>query len=138
MTAPKDRVAAEVARRGHDAVVSDCLALLCGSTDPARVRPLAGPGADKYFDGAEHTDLYWFRVWALRALLWEWDPVATAEVRAAMPDEAWRVREMAAKVAARHLVGEATPELVRLREDPVPRVRAAAERALVRIGSAGA
>lgn len=135
---PKERVAAEVARRGHDAVVADCRALLRGSTDLSRVRPLTGPAADKYADGAEHTDLYWFRVWALRALLWEWDPAATPDVRAAMADEAWRVREMAAKVAARHLAGAATPELVRLRDDPVPRVRDAAQRALLRITSTGA
>jgi hypothetical protein len=53
-------------------------------------------------------------------------------------DEAWRVREMAAKVAARHLVGDCTEALVRLRDVGVPRVRAAADRALRRIGAAGA
>jgi hypothetical protein len=55
-----------------------------------------------------------------------------------MADEHWRVREMAAKVAARHLVDEATTALADLRDDSVPRVRAAAERALVRLARADA
>jgi len=45
---------------------------------------------------------------------------------------------MAAKVVARHLVGEATGAVADLREDPVPRVRQAAQRALVRLTAAGA
>jgi hypothetical protein len=40
---------------------------------------------------------------------------------------------MAAKVVARHLVGEATSAVAALRADPVPRVRSAAERALIRL-----
>jgi hypothetical protein len=45
---------------------------------------------------------------------------------------------MAAKVVARHLVGEATATVAELRDDPVPRVRKAAERALVRLSRADA
>ncbi len=135
---PRERVAAECARRGKDAVVADCLAVLRGATDPTLVSSLAGPGANKYFDGAEHSDTYWFRVWALRALLWSWDARAIGCVCDALTDGSWRVREMAAKVAARHLVGDATPALAGLRDDPVPRVRNAAQRALMRIGAAGA
>jgi hypothetical protein len=134
---PRERIEAECIRRGKAAVLADCLALLGGATDPNLVRSLAGPGADKFFDGAEHTDTYWFRVWALRGLLWSWDASATAGVCEALTDDAWRVREMAAKVAARHLVGDATATLAELRDDPVPRVRQAAERALIRIGAAG-
>jgi HEAT repeats len=135
---PRERVEAECARRGKDAVVTDCIALLQGEEDPDLLRALAGPGAEKFFDGREHHDTYWFRVWALRGLLWAWDPRATECIRAAFADEAWRVREMAAKVVARHLVGEATEGVARLRDDPVPRVRAAAERALVRLSDADA
>lgn len=76
----------------------------------------------------------------LRGLLWSWDPRAAGTVCAAMADEHWRVREMAAKVAAkvaaRHLVDEAETALADLRDDSVPRVRAAAERALVRLARA--
>ncbi|MDX6197179.1 MAG: hypothetical protein QOJ79_330 [Actinomycetota bacterium] len=73
---------------------------------------------------------YWLRVWGARGLLWNWDPRAVPSLRAALSDEAWRVREMAAKVVARHLVDEVQPALVELCHDPVPRVRAAAARAV--------
>lgn len=41
------------------------------------------------------------------------------------------VREMAAKVVARHRVGGALDAVAPLRDDPIPRVRAAAHRAVV-------
>ena len=73
----------------------------------------------------------WPRVWAARGLLHAWDDRATAAIIQATADDAWRVREMAAKVIARHRVADAFPAVSRLRADPVPRVRAAAERAVV-------
>jgi hypothetical protein len=130
---PRERIEAECARRGKDAVLADCLALLRGKTDLDLLQSLVGRGADKYFDGEVHDDIYWFRVWALRGLLWSWDDSAAQAVRDAMADEAWRVREMAAKVVARHLVTEAGPAVAELRRDPVPRVRQAAERAVARL-----
>ncbi|MGZ4749687.1 MAG: hypothetical protein ACXVYU_01330 [Oryzihumus sp.] len=48
---PREHIEAECARRGRDAVVADCLALLDGAEDPALVLSLAGPGARKYLDG---------------------------------------------------------------------------------------
>ena len=136
---PRERIEAECARRGRAAVVDDCLALLAGETEERLILSLTSPAAArKYFDGREHEDLYWFRVWALRGLLWAWDDRATGRLRDSMSDEAWRVREMAAKVVARHQVGDALPEVARLRADPVPRVRAAAERAVARITEAEA
>lgn len=115
----------------------DCIALLEGSTDLRLLASVAGAGADKYADGAVHDDIYWFRVWALRGLLWAWDPRATAQVCAATTDEAWRVREMAAKLVARHVVSEAFTAVANLRNDPIPRVRLAAERAVARLSAAG-
>ena len=135
---PRQRIESECARRGQRAVVDDCLALLRGSTDLARLQSLVGAGGDKYFDGEDHHDLYWFRVWALRGLLWAWDPRAEREVCRALADESWRVREMAAKVVARHLIGAAAEAVAALREDPVPRVRQAAQRAQVRLTAHGA
>ena len=44
----------------------------------------------------------------------------------------------AAKVIARRLIGEGLEAVAGLRDDPVPRVRAAAERALVALTAAGA
>ena len=73
---------------------------------------------------------YWLRVWGARGLLWNWDPRAVDPIRTALGDDAWRVREMAAKVVARHLVDDVQPDVAALVDDPVPRVRAAASRAL--------
>jgi hypothetical protein len=77
-------------------------------------------------------------VWAVRALLYAWDDTARAAVVHALADEAWRVREMAAKVIARRLLGEALEAVSELRHDPVPRVRQAAERAVTVLTAAGA
>jgi hypothetical protein len=55
-----------------------------------------------------------------------------------MSDEAWRVRELAAKVVARHVIGDALPAVAALRADPIPRVRAAASRAVAALSYAGA
>jgi hypothetical protein len=85
---PREHIEAECARRGKEAVLADCLTLLDGSTDPELVRSLTGPSADKYFDGGHHEDVYWFRVWALRGLLWSWDERATPAVCAALGDDA--------------------------------------------------
>jgi HEAT repeat protein len=136
---PRERIAAERARRGKEAVLADCLAVLRGEpVTPELLTGLAGRGVEKFFDGEEHGDTYWFRVWALRALLWSWDPRAADAVIEAMEDDSWRVREMAAKVVARNLVGDAVSAVSELGDDPVPRVRAAAARALVRLSEADA
>ena len=75
--------------------VDGCARLVRGDyTDAGLITALGREGAAKFFDGREHEDTYWFRVLA------------------AFGDEAWRVREMAAKV---------------------PRVRAAAQRAVARL-----
>jgi hypothetical protein len=55
----------------------------------------------------------------------------TDAIIAAARDPAWRVREMAAKVVARHRVGAALGAVAALRDDSVPRVRAAASRAVL-------
>jgi hypothetical protein len=83
-------------------------------------------------------DGYWPRVWAARGLLHAWADDATDAIIAASADDAWRVREMAAKVIARHRVGDALPAVAALRHDPVPRVRSAAERAVMILAAAGA
>ena len=45
---------------------------------------------------------------------------------------------MACKVIARHQVGDALPVVAEMHDDPVPRVRAAAARALVLLTTASA
>jgi HEAT repeats len=131
---PRQSVAAECERRGKAAVVAGCIGLLQGrpGTDDALLIALAGPAAQAVLDGsAGGRDGYWPRVWAARGLLYAWDDRATTMIIQATADDAWRVREMAAKVIARHRVGDALPAVSRLRTDPVQRVRAAAERAVV-------
>jgi hypothetical protein len=136
---PRQSIEAECARRGHAAVVAGCVGLVVGDdVDPDLVVALAGPGADKFLDGRPHDDTYWLRVWGARGLLWAWDGSALGAVRRALGDDAWRVREMAAKVVARHLVGDVLAEVAALRDDPVPRVRAAATRAVAALTARGA
>jgi hypothetical protein len=65
-----------------------------------------------------------------QGLLWAWDEAALPTLLDALGDESWRVREMAAKVIARHRIGDAFDAMAALRDDSVPRVRAAAERAV--------
>lgn len=120
--------------------MAGCVDLLTGRADlqesdqepdQALVIALGGPPARRVLEGRDQE--YWLRVWAARGLLWAWqDSDATVEaITGAMSDEAWRVREMAAKVVARNLVGDALTAVSALLEDPVPRVRAAASRAVV-------
>src|SRR5690349_24868979 len=131
---PRQSVAAECERRGSAAVAAGCIELLQGrqGTDDALLIALAGPAAQAVLDGsAGGKEGYWPRVWAARGLLHAWDDRATAVIIQATADDAWRVREVAAKVIARHRVEGAFAAVARLREDRVPRVRAAAQRAVV-------
>jgi HEAT repeat protein len=59
-----------------------------------------------------------------------WADSATAAVVEALGDEHWRVREMAAKVVAKHRMDEALERVVELRTDTNQRVSDAATRAV--------
>jgi len=108
--------------------------LLAGrEADAELIIALGGPPARAVVTGEASWPDYWLRVWAARGLLWAWDDKALASVEAALEDDSWRVREMALKVVARHQLSDVVVKVVDLQEDPVPRVRAAAERALVRM-----
>ncbi len=118
-------------------VIAGCIDLLSGKdVDPTLLHALGGPPALWAVTGGEGGPDYWLRVWAARGLLWTWDDRALPAVETALGDPAWRVREMAAKVAARHHLGDLLEALDALRADPNLRVRAAAERAVTRIVSA--
>lgn len=134
-TTPRQSVEAACAADGAPAVVAKCVALLQGGeADDEFLLTIGGPAARAVLDGkAGGTSGYWPRTWAARALLYAWEDRATPAVLAAMDDDAWRVREMAAKVVARHRVDDAVEQLQRLRDDPVARVRAAALRAQRRL-----
>lgn len=143
---PSQRIAAECARAGGGpALVAGCVALLSGrpdEVDDRLITVLGGDPARRVLDGGDGgRSGYWPRVWAARGLLHAWDDqaavpseptgAATAAIIGALGDDAWRVREMTAKVIARHRVGQAFDAVAALRDDPVPRVRAAAARAVV-------
>jgi hypothetical protein len=129
---PRQGIEAECARRGKDEVVQGCVHLILGQdVDPALLMVLGGPGATKFLDGNSHEDGYWLRVWGARGLLWTWDDTAVVAIDVALHDQAWRVREMALKVVRRHLLEDLRQAASLLRNDPVPRVRQAADRATV-------
>jgi hypothetical protein len=133
---PRQSIELECTRRGEADLVAGCLGLLAGrDVDDGLVFAVGGPAARSVLDGGQQ---YWLRVWAMRALLYAWDDTARPAVLAGMADEAWRVREMAAKVVARRRLGEALAGVAGLRDDPVPRVRAAATRALTILTAAQA
>jgi len=87
------------------------------------------PSAENVLEGRDGgIDVYWPRVWAARGLLHVWDDVATDAIITATTHAAWRVREMSAKVIARHHVGSAIDAVVILLDDENARVRASAAR----------
>jgi hypothetical protein len=135
---PRESVQRECARRGKAEVVAGCVALLTGGdVDAELVLALGGPPARWVVTGEPPGPPYWLRVWALRGLLWAWDDLALQSVKAALNDEAWRVREMALRVVARQRLEDASATVVSLQHDPVARVRAAASRALTRLSASG-
>jgi hypothetical protein len=136
---PRQSIEIECARRGRDEVIDGCVALLRGrEVDDDLIMALGGPnGLNVIHDGPAQRNQYWRRVWGARGLLYAFDGRATDAVIGALADEHWRVREMAAKVIARHQLDAALPAVAELRDDPVPRVRAASERALILLAAAG-
>ena len=136
---PRQSVELECMRRGRGQVVDGCVELLCGrDVDDDLIMALAGPaGRVVLDDGPAQRNQYWRRVWAARGLLYAYDEQAEAAIIDALRDEHWRVREMAAKVIARHKIGVGLTAVAGLRDDPVPRVRSAGERAVVVLTAAG-
>lgn len=131
---PRERVEAEAARRGKDAFVAGCMKLLSGhEADADLIVALGGGPARWAVQGSEPGPDYWLRVWAARGLLWVWDDKASSLVLDSLRDDAWRVREMTVKVAARHRLTAAAPVIADLRTDKNARVRATAERAAHRL-----
>ena len=136
---PVERVDALVGLVGADAVVDWCVDLLRGGywTEPAQPDlDWIGGRSSVAMVGKDLDLVYWPRVWAARALLHVYRPQAVSAVVGGLTDESWRVREMCAKVARAHRLGEAAEALHGCCSDDVPRVRSAAVRALARVGEA--
>lgn len=127
------RLAAAVAEYGENTVVLRSLSLLAGNNEGEDfLLYVGGEHARGILDGAPV--LYWPELWGTRALLYVWNDSAVLAVTAALNNQAWRVREMATRVAAARKL-DVEPILTELLTDEVPRVRAAAARALGVIGS---
>jgi hypothetical protein len=80
-------------------------------TDDSLVLALRGPGAQQVLDGRDLVH--------------------------ATSDQSWRVREMTAKVVAKHRVDAALEAALELSRGPVLRVRTAAQRAVRELAAAG-
>jgi HEAT repeats len=136
---PRQSVELECARRGRGPVIDGCVALLRRQdVDDNLIMALsASAGRIVLDDGPRQRNQYWRRVWGARGLLYAFDDRATDAIIGALGDEHWRVREMAAKVIAKHKIGAALSAVADVRDDPVPRVRSAAQRAVVVLTAAG-
>jgi hypothetical protein len=132
---PRLRVEQACQRLGPSQVVARCLRVLAGHTDDPDLVVMLGDShaAQLLSNGIPANQAYWLRVWAARGLLWAGPGDDTKVLRAALSDDAWRVREMTCKVVARHRVGDLLDDVAALESDPVPRVRMAATRAVTRI-----
>jgi hypothetical protein len=140
---PVQRLIEELAQRlGPDAFAAVCVDLMGGAprTDHLDALPwLTGhdwaPGQPVH-DPTVWKD-HWLRSWGARGLLHVWvDPAgrATAAVVAGLGDPEWRPAEMCLKVVAAHDVAGAGDGAARLAGHALPRVRAAAARALAVVG----
>jgi hypothetical protein len=127
------RLAAAVELYGEAGVVKRSVSLLAGNNEGEDfLLYVGGEHAKGILDGAPV--LYWPELWGTRALLYVWDDSAVAAVRAALGNQAWRVREMGARVAAVRGL-ELVPALTELLTDEVARVRAVAARAIGDVGT---
>ena len=91
---------------------------------------------DQVFDRDSWPD-YWVRTWGARGLLHVWDDPdgrATDAIVTGLSDDHWRPAEMCLKVVAAHDVAGAGDGAAALADHDLPRVRAAAMRALAVAG----
>jgi hypothetical protein len=77
---------------------------------------------------------YWPRTWGARGLRYVWVEECAASIVRGLSDEHWRPAEMCLKVATLRGIGEAGPGAASWLGHDLPRVRAAACRALGAVG----
>lgn len=129
---PGDRITAAVARFGEQAVIDRCASLLMGGNEGEEfLLVVGGRHAQGVLDGAP--PLYWPEVWGARALTFVWAATAASAVHRGLGDQAWRVREMCARVVFLRRLDE-REALAALLTDEVARVRGAAARGLGEVG----
>jgi hypothetical protein len=125
---PQKRIEEAVALFGEQSVAQRAASLLMGGNEGEEfLLWVGGRHAQGVLDGAP--PLYWPEVWGARALTFVWDESAASAVHRGLNDQAWRVREMCARVVFVRTLPE-TDTLLALLGDEVARVRSAAARAL--------
>ncbi|MFI5736566.1 HEAT repeat domain-containing protein [Kribbella sp. NPDC051587] len=140
---PREVVQAAVAAHGEDTVIDWAVAFLTGEISGeaaygaelpklVAITGSANPGGWKA--PVDPVNYYWIRVWAARVFLYLWRDDVVDALLAVEDDPAWRVREHVARITAQRELGQLVDGLLPMLEHELPRVRAAAVRA---IGVAG-
>lgn len=125
---PQKRIEEAVALFGEKSVAERAASLLMGGNEGEEfLLWVGGQHAQGVLDGAP--PLYWPEVWGARALTFVWDDSAAPAIHRGLTDQAWRVREMCARVVFMRKLDE-TDALLTLLADDTARVRSAAARAL--------
>lgn len=140
---PRDVILAACAEYGEDVVIDWCVALLTGEISGedafgadlpklVAITGFANPGG--WAQPVDPVNFYWVRVWAARAFLYIWRDDVVDALLVVADDPAWRVREHVARIAAQRELGQLVEALLPMLDHELPRVRAAAVRA---VGAAG-
>lgn len=125
-------------RLGREEFTAVCVDLLRGAPREDHLDALPWLTGHDWSDGEPVRDPrtwqdYWLRTWGARGLLHVWDDpggLATDAVLTGLGDEHWRPAEMCLKVVAAHDLAGAGDAAATLAGHDLPRVRAAAMRAL--------
>lgn len=140
---PREVVQAAVAAHGEDTVIDWAVAFLIGEISgtaaygeelPKLVAITGSANPGGWSQPVDPVNYYWIRVWAARVFLYVWRDDVVDALLAVADDPAWRVREHVARIAAQRELGQLVDALLPMLEHELPRVRAAAVRA---IGAAG-
>ncbi|HWD83963.1 MAG TPA: HEAT repeat domain-containing protein [Kribbella sp.] len=140
---PRDVVRAACAQYGEDTVIDWCVAFLTGEISGEEAygaelpKLVAITGSDNpggWKQPVDPVNYYWIRVWAARVFLYVWRDDLVEVLLKAAGDPAWRVQEHVAKITAQRELGQLVDALLPLLDHELPRVRAAAVRA---VGAAG-
>jgi hypothetical protein len=138
---PREVIRGSCAKHGTDEVIDWCVALLTSEVSPEeafgpllpKLKWITGPSAGGWAS-LDPVNFYWVRVWAARAFLYVWRDDVVDALLVAADDPAWRVREHVARITAQRELGQLVDSLLPMLDHDLPRVRAAAVRA---IGAAG-